>query len=126
MTESITPLGHVRYLNGIAVIEPPPGGWPNTPTPEVELNEGPKMIFDRATDSSLEAISQFVVGKSRSDIGRLRDQKQTEVRLLAARIAERRGLPDGDNFPAKRDARRVGEIQREIAFLTSVFDRPVT
>lgn len=77
-------------------------------------------------DTSLDAIARFVAGKSRSDIGRLRDAKLTEIRMLEARIAERRDLPDGDNFPVKRDGRRIGEIQREIAFLTELFDRPVT
>jgi hypothetical protein len=74
----------------------------------------------------LQSIAAYVAGKSRSDIGRLRDAKLTDIRMLEARIAERSRLPDADNFPVKRDARRIGEIQKEIAFLTDLFDGPVT
>jgi len=100
------------------VIELPASLRPGLPT------EAPNCQREN-TANELESIARFVVGKSRSDIGRLRDAKQTEIRVLEARIAERRGLPDGDNFPAKRDARQISQIQREIAFLTDLFDRPV-
>jgi hypothetical protein len=71
-------------------------------------------------DPELSAIAAFVDGKSRSDIGRLRDQKMAEVRQLAAQI--RVGLCDGDNFPAKRDRRRIAELRKEVAYLSSLFD----
>jgi hypothetical protein len=76
----------------------------------------------KPADPALSALAAFIVGKSRSDVGRLRDAKQTEVRGLEAQIAGRVGLCDGDNSPAKRDRRRIGELQKEIAYLSAIFD----
>ncbi len=79
--------------------------------------------MQRALDSELEAIASYIDGKSRSEIGRLRDAKIQEARTLGTRIA-RAPACDGDNFPATRDARRVRELRRGIAYLTSIFESP--
>lgn len=73
-----------------------------------------------ALSHELEALAKFVSGKSRSDIGRLRDAKLSEIRQIEAQI--RVGVCDGDNFPAKRDRRRIGELLREVAYLSTLFD----
>jgi hypothetical protein len=73
-------------------------------------------------DADLDALAKFISGKSRSDIGRLRDAKVLEVQALQARIVANRKPLDGDNFTEKRDRRRIGELQKEIAYLSTIFE----
>lgn len=44
------------------------------------------------------------------------------MRALQARIASYFKPFDGDNCPVKRDRRRIGKLQKEIAYLSSLFD----
>jgi hypothetical protein len=69
---------------------------------------------------NLAALATLMAGKSRSEIDLLRKEKLAEVHRLQASIANRSPLVDG--FAAKRDTRRVGELQREIAYLSSLLD----
>jgi hypothetical protein len=73
-------------------------------------------------DPELSALAVYIGGKSRSDIGRLRQAKIAEVGALQRAIASGRKPFDGDNFAVKRDTRRIAELRKEIDFLASVFD----
>jgi len=75
-------------------------------------------------DPSLEQLAIFVAGKSRSEIGRLRESKLREIGRLERAIDERRRLPYLDQFPVTRDRKRVRELELEIAYLTELFGDP--
>jgi hypothetical protein len=70
----------------------------------------------------LAPIAVYIHGLSRSEIGRLLHAKLSEVRALEAQIVRSRRPFDADDFPTRRDRRRIAELGREIQYLTSVFE----